>query len=106
MEKLEAEIERAISTWCDERGILHAKFSPFGRNGYPDHIYFIPGGFPVLAEIKRPGEPPRKLQNYVILSLQELKYDVCVFESKVEATTYLEKRIFAHAHSRTARIPT
>lgn len=87
--KLESEIEGAVSEWCTERNILHAKFSPFGRAGYQDHVYFIYGGRPVLIEYKRPGEELRKLQKHYYYLLKELGYDVAVAQTKLEAITYL-----------------
>jgi VRR-NUC domain len=95
MNQLESEIEAAVSEWCDERNILHAKFSPMGQAGWPDHIYFLPNGRPLLVEFKRPGEQPRKLQRYKLGLLEELGYAVFVAETKAEATGWIEKQVRA-----------
>lgn len=58
-----------------------------GETGWPDRIFFIEGGRPLLVEFKRPGEKddtsPR--QEYIHSILRELGYDVQVHDNEDEA---------------------
>lgn len=49
--------------------------------GYPDRLFWIPGGMPLLVEFKRPGERPRPKQEHVIAELRRLGYDVVICDS-------------------------
>lgn len=53
-----------------------------GETGWPDRIFFIAGGRPLIIEFKRPGEKPSPKQQYIHAILRELGYDVQVHENK------------------------
>jgi hypothetical protein len=72
---LESEIEGAVKTWADEHGVLNAKLTPMGQRGYPDRVFFVPGGRLLVVEFKKKGEKPGKLQEYVIGKLRANGYD-------------------------------
>jgi hypothetical protein len=91
--KLESQIEVAVTRWAEERNILHLKLSLQFRRGYPDHLYFILGGRPVMIEYKRPGGRLTRLQQHIVGLLLEAGYDVAVAETKEEAIAYLESKI-------------
>lgn len=78
----ESSIEEAA---CDkiekELLITSLKLNVQGRTGWPDRIFFIPGGRPLLVEFKKPGEDPRPLQAHVIQGLNDLGYDVAVADN-------------------------
>lgn len=55
---------------------LRWHFGPGVARGWPDLCIFIPGGRPLILELKRPGEVPTELQQYRIDRLVEEGYDV------------------------------
>jgi hypothetical protein len=58
----EATIERAVcETALKKLGVPSVKW---GVDGWPDRIFFIPGGKPLFIEFKAPGEVPRPRQAY------------------------------------------
>lgn len=93
MNVLEKDVEQPIKEWADQRGILNVKLTPMGQSAYPDRIFFLPGGRPLILEIKRPGEKPKKLQKYIINKLKVLGYDVRWTDSKEEAIRWLTEAI-------------
>jgi len=66
---LEAKIERKLTEWCGDHGILARKYETPGRRGAPDHIYFYEGKV-ALIEFKQPGKFPEELQQ---IELDELR---------------------------------
>lgn len=77
---LESRIEReACVKVKTELGIESLKLK--GLRGYPDRIFLIPGGRPLLIEFKRPGERPRPDQQLRIHQLQDLGYHVEVHDT-------------------------
>lgn len=78
MRRLEASIERRFIQLLDDRGITHLKLNVNGNRGWPDRIVFLPGGRPVLVELKRQGEEPRPLQVHVHRELRQMGYPVIV----------------------------
>lgn len=105
---LEKKIERDV---CDEvkeqLGVLGVKFTTPGRKGYPDRIFFIPGGKPLLIEFKRDGEDPEPYQAYIHEILRGLSYEVQVhdnFDTAISAVrTALES---ATQSARRCAVPT
>jgi hypothetical protein len=91
--KLESQIEAVVTRWAEARNILHLKLAVQFRRGYPDHLYFILGGRPVMIEYKRPGAECSRIQKYILGLLTELGYDVAVAETAEEAIAYLEAKI-------------
>lgn len=77
--KTEADVTQYALEWC---GVPSEKF---GQHGYPDRIFFIPGGRPLLIEFKSPGKKPRKLQVHRIKQLKDLGYAVEVHDDDKEA---------------------
>jgi len=57
-------------------GVEGLKFTPRGDTGWPDRIFFIPGGLPLLIEFKQPGESLKKRQAYVHRFLKRNGYKV------------------------------
>lgn len=91
---LEARIERiACQRIRNLLGIEGIKFEPHGSTGWPDRIFFVPGGRPLLIEFKRPGEPLSPKQALVVMNLRELGYDVHVCTSAKQALAVVELRI-------------
>lgn len=66
------------------------------QNGYPDLIFWVPGGSPVLIEMKAPGKNPRPLQCYVHKKLKSKGYTVATCDSTesvvIEMIKFLQKK--------------
>lgn len=76
MPVLESSIERrvcqvAATAW----GLRNFKLTIEGQRGWPDRLFLIPGGRPLLIEFKRPGEKPDPLQEHRLATLKALGYD-------------------------------
>ena len=89
--KLESEIEASVVRWAVARGILTSKYT--GSAGYPDRIFWILGGAPVLIEFKRLGKYPGKLQAHIMDLLLENGYDVYLCESEGEAIACIDRAV-------------
>lgn len=59
--------------------------------GVPDRIVVLPGGKIGFAEIKRPGEEPRKLQEKQIMFLQKLGFIVKVIDSVEGVENFMQE---------------
>ena len=61
----EADIQKEIVTWAQKNGIWVVKYPGgiFGTTGTPDLILCVKGRFLAL-EVKKPGKPPKKIQEY------------------------------------------
>lgn len=78
---LEKELEAKFKKQVEKYGAKVWKFVSPGKAGAPDRIVLIPGGQCVFAEIKRPGERPRRLQEYVMQEIGSLGFGVWVIDS-------------------------
>ena len=76
MKPLEKNLERRVKRWLQRRKIRFVKMNLQGNRSYPDLLIFIPGGAPLLLELKRAGEAPTRLQKKTIKSLAALGYNV------------------------------
>ena len=92
-------VQDPVNRWADARGILRVTLNLMGNRGWPDNVYWINGGKPLLIEYKAPGEEPRKLQKYVHKRLRELHYEVEVHDNPADAI----KSIKAHIEAGKAR---
>lgn len=86
---LESVVEGAVCRWADMNGIRHLKLNGSGNRSYPDRLFFIPGGRPVLIEFKKQGKEPEPLQGFVIEALREINYEVYWTDDKDEAIGWL-----------------
>lgn len=77
----EAEIERRFVKEIRRSGGQALKFVSPGMAGVPDRIVLLPGGKVFFAEIKRPGEKLRPLQEKRKRDLEELGFKVEVVDS-------------------------
>ena len=97
--KSELTVENCVVAWAERYGILHVKLNLQFRRGWPDRMFLIPGGRPLLIEFKRPGKQLELLQAHVISKLKALNYDVH-WTSKAEEAIYLiAARVSAAASS-------
>ena len=68
--------------------------TPQGQTGYPDRMFLIPGGRPLLIEFKLPGEEPRAKQGHIHGVLKELGYNVQVHDDYDEAMKAIEEAVY------------
>lgn len=74
---LEVAIEDAACTLCLEQlGVRSIKLNLTGNTGWPDRLFFIPGGRPLLIEFKQPGETPEPRQRLIHAFLSYNNYDI------------------------------
>lgn len=94
MAGLETDLEERV---CNDAlrlyGVLNLKLNGRGNTGYPDRIFWIPGGEPLLIEFKLPDEDPRKRQNLVHAQLLYKGYDVQVHDTYEEAIAAIRKAL-------------
>jgi len=97
-------LARALETvveedWCDwvfkTYNLIALKFTPLGRNGYPDRLVFLPGGEIFLIEFKRVDEDPEPLQIYIHEELEKLEHVVWVTDNLEEAKQVFREHIEA-----------
>lgn len=109
---LESSIERrACERVLAEYGVANTKLVK--ATGYPDRLFWVPGGRPLLIEFKRLNEAPRKYQKYIHANLRELGYDVEVHDTiegaveavrrALEAARVSEKSSKVHDRARVRR---
>lgn len=83
---LENDIEqKACDLVWQYLGIEGSKLKILGDTGYPDRIFWLPGGRPLLIEFKRPGEEPRAKQLQIHEQLRGLGYEVQVHDNSIDA---------------------
>lgn len=66
-------------------GVVGSKLKIQGSAGYPDRIFWLPGGKPLLIEFKMPGEKPRPIQLEIHKKLKKLGYNVQVHDNEIDA---------------------
>jgi hypothetical protein len=106
MRTLRAQLESTIERdTCRDAlqlyGIRSSKLVTPGDTGWPDHLFWIPGGKPTLIEFKREGEEPEPKQEYIHEVLRGLKYEVHVCDTKEEALTIIRQALEAAGVSKT-----
>lgn len=79
---LETDIEqRACARALKELGVRSLKLNVVGQTGWPDRMFFVPGGRPLFIEFKRPGEEPGPKQQHIHALLRHIKYEVQVHDT-------------------------
>lgn len=97
----EADIEQYVSDKALEWfGLPNVKLNLQGRRGWPDRIYWLPEGRPLLIEYKRPGKEARALQGEVHAMLVKLGYDVHVCDNREDALQHIVNALGATALGR------
>ncbi len=76
----ERDIERVFRDMVRKNGGVALKLVCPGFDGMPDRIVLMPGGCICFAEIKRPGEVPRPLQEARHRMLRDLGFQVFVID--------------------------
>lgn len=92
MRRSESSIERSACKAVKEKfGILSIKLAPVQSTGWPDRLFWVPGGKPVLVEFKRPGERLTRKQEYIRAELQSLGYFTAVCTSTDEVLRTIQQ---------------
>lgn len=96
LKKLEVSIEEsAVASAEILLGVVSIKLTLRGNVGWPDRIFFIPGGRPFLIEFKRPNEHPTARQAMIHRALRKLGYDIEVHDDAAFALQAIRGRVEA-----------
>lgn len=76
-----------------ELGVRSIKLNISGRRGWPDRMFMIPGGMPLLIEFKKPGGSVRPLQRHTHEILKALNYRVEVHDNVISAFQAVERAL-------------
>ncbi len=68
----ESELEKKFCRLVTQAGGKAYKFISPNNSGVPDRIVILPGGRIGFIELKRPGQGPRKLQQFRMAELEQL----------------------------------
>lgn len=93
---LESPIEGWVVTEAESTlGLTSIKLNLRGNRAWPDRLFFVPGGRPVLIEFKRPGDDLRPLQVHRRNQLTRWGYDVFSTDDRNTAILYLTRKVEA-----------
>ena len=85
----ESEIERHLVMKAKWYGGHAIKFHAITTVGFPDRIVLLPGGRIAFVELKRPGEKPRKAQEWWLQTLVNLGFTALWFDNKQDIDSWL-----------------
>lgn len=87
----ERQIEKRFKREVEVRGAKAYKFVSPGLKGVPDRLVLFPGGKAVFAELKRPGETPRPLQEKRAAELRALGFQVYAIDSVEGVQAFIQE---------------
>ena len=90
--KIEASVcKKALALY----GVPNLKLEPpaGSETGWPDRLFFIPGGHPFLLEFKEVGYEPEPKQEYIHGTLEDLGYDVAWTDNEEAALEAIKARV-------------
>lgn len=88
---LEKAVEEAFVREARRRGALALKMVPLGRAGFPDRTCLASPGRVAFAELKRPGEKPRRLQRWWIRKLRGMGFLVAEIDRPETIGTFFDE---------------
>lgn len=92
-----AAVENPVVKLAQQLGIPVLKVNPLWSAGWPDRVFFVPGGKPLIIEFKRGTDSKlRAKQLEVIAKLKANGYDVHSCNTVEEGKAYLRSRLEAH----------
>ena len=91
-----ASVENPCVKYATDRKVKVLKVNPLWAAGWPDRVFFIPGGKPLIIEFKRPGGKTSKRQDEIIAELIKDGYDVQVVDNKEEGKALIRARLEAN----------
>ena len=80
----EAHIERTVTQWAKELGVLSIKLNVRGQRGIPDRLFMLDGKV-LFIEFKKPGAVPTRIQRWAINNLQAHGFDAAVVDDIEQA---------------------
>jgi hypothetical protein len=101
--------ENPTETWvcaqAEARGVLNIKMGHKTTAGWPDRLFFIPGGCPLLIEFKKPGgiADTEPLQDHTHGLLRTLGYRVEVHDNRELALGSILKAVEAGRRAKKGR---
>jgi hypothetical protein len=95
---LESRIEAlAVHRCLNELGVRSLKLNVTGDRGWPDRLFFIPGGVPLFIEFKQPGQVPEARQRLIHAFLEYNGYGIETHDSVASAVKAVQARVEAAA---------
>lgn len=91
-----ASVENPVVKFATDLGVKVLKVNPLWSAGWPDRVFFLPGGRPLLIEFKRSGGKTRAKQDEVIAKLRSHGYEVVTIDSVEEGKEAIRSRLEAH----------
>ena len=89
-------VEEPVVKYAQRLGVLVLKVNPLWSAGWPDRVFFIPGGRPLFIEFKRPGGKTSKKQEEIIGKLRGSGYDVEIIDKVEEGKDAIRTRLEAY----------
>jgi uncharacterized protein YyaL (SSP411 family) len=74
-------------------GVDSVKMKLPSQSGWPDRMFLIPGGKPLMIEFKRPNKEPRKLQVEIMERLRKLGYVVEWHDNAEDALASIQRML-------------
>lgn len=86
---------RVVDKALKRYGVASVKLEPplGSETGWPDRLFFIPGGKPFLLEFKEEGYEPEPKQKYIHDMLEGLGYDVAWTDNEEAALEAIASRV-------------
>lgn len=88
-------VEAPCNRVAKSMGLEQVKMNPMYSAGWPDRMYLVPGGRPLIIEFKVPGNTTTELQEIRIKYLRENGYDVHVIDTKEKGIALIRSRMGA-----------
>lgn len=86
---------RVVKKALNSLGVASVKLEPplGSETGWPDRMFFMPGGKPFLLEFKEVGYTPDPKQIYIHTVLEGLGYDVAWTDEEEAALEAIKERL-------------
>jgi hypothetical protein len=92
----EAKIERTVSAWAKDMGILTIKLNVRGQRGVPDRLYLL-AGKTLFIEFKKPGSKPTAIQRWALNNLRATGFDAVVVDDVDQAKNLIGRYLLGWA---------